>query len=247
MTQVLTKEFIKRLVNDVKYLKKNPLHSNGIHYIHDDEDMMTGYALIIGPENTVYEKGYYFFKFTFTSDYPHKPPQVKYITNGGNVRFNPNLYTDGKVCISLLNTWTGEQWTSCQSISTILLTLCTLLNENPLLTQPNVYEQHKDIPNYNKIIEYSNYDIAICDVIDETSHLHNEDTHFIKLFRNVYIEHFKEHYPFHLNKIEKWMDSYKTQIISYRVSIYNMTVNANYKKLLKKIEQTYTSISEEGL
>ena len=31
----------------------------------------------------------------------------------GTVRFNPNLYQNGKVCLSLLGTWSGgvdEQW-----------------------------------------------------------------------------------------------------------------------------------------
>ena len=44
-----------------------------------------------------------------------------------------NLYKNGKVCISLLNTWQGEQWSSCQNISTILLNLVALLNNTPLL------------------------------------------------------------------------------------------------------------------
>lgn len=28
-------------------------------------------------------------------------------TGGGKVRFNPNLYNNGKVCLSLLGTWSG--------------------------------------------------------------------------------------------------------------------------------------------
>ena len=55
----------------------------------------------------------------FTTDYPHSPPQVTYWTNGDNIRFNPNLYKCGKVCVSLLNTWRGDQWTSCQTISSV--------------------------------------------------------------------------------------------------------------------------------
>ena len=42
-------------------------------------------------------------------------------TGGGAVRFNPNLYQEGKVCLSLLGTWDGaqgEQWN--QDTSTIL-------------------------------------------------------------------------------------------------------------------------------
>ena len=48
--------------------------------------------------------------------------EVKFrTTGGGQVRFNPNLYKDGKVCLSLLGTWPGaqgEQWS--KQISTII-------------------------------------------------------------------------------------------------------------------------------
>lgn len=37
--------------------------------------------------------------------------QVKFLTTGGGcVRFNPNLYVCGKVCLSLLGTWSGPAW-----------------------------------------------------------------------------------------------------------------------------------------
>jgi hypothetical protein len=29
-------------------------------------------------------------------------------TGGGRCRFNPNLYAGGKVCLSILGTWSGE-------------------------------------------------------------------------------------------------------------------------------------------
>ena len=48
--------------------------------------------------------------------------QVVFRTTGnGTVRFNPNLYSDGKVCLSLLGTWEGaqgEKWSA--ETSTIL-------------------------------------------------------------------------------------------------------------------------------
>ena len=38
--------------------------------------------------------------------------QVTFLTTGcGTVRFNPNLYADGKVCLSLLGTYDGPRWT----------------------------------------------------------------------------------------------------------------------------------------
>ena len=120
----------KRLIRDVKNLLKEPLTDHGIYYNHSQDDILKGYALIIGPKDTVYEDGCYLFEFNFTASYPFSPPIVKFKTNNGYTRFNPNLYKNGKVCISLLNTWQGEQWSSCQNISTILLNLVSLLNNN---------------------------------------------------------------------------------------------------------------------
>ena len=99
----ITKETINRLLKDVKQLIKCPLIDNGIYYIHDDDDILKGYAMIIGPEDTPYFGGYYFFNFTFPHDYPFSHPTVEFMTNNGRTRFNPNLYRSGKVCISILN------------------------------------------------------------------------------------------------------------------------------------------------
>ena len=240
MSIVLSKECIKRLINDVKYLKKNPLHSNGIYYLHDEDDLLTGYALIIGPNKTVYENGYYFFRFHFTPQYPHEPPKVKFMTNGGNVRFNPNLYTDGKVCISLLNTWSGEQWTSCQNISSILLTLCSLLNENPLLNEPDVKSDDKDIPNYNKLLEYANFNIAICDVLNKCSYIHNEETQFMELFDDVVLDHFTKNYQKHLKKIHNMIANCvsKSKTKTIHIPSYDYKGKLDYLHLLSKMRLT---------
>ena len=63
MSNFITKESISRLLTDVKQIIKNPLSENGIYYVHDDTDMLKGYALIIGPDDTPYFGGYYFFEF----------------------------------------------------------------------------------------------------------------------------------------------------------------------------------------
>ena len=63
--KVINKETMHRLLKDVRQIIKHPLTDNNIYYIHDDTDMMKGYALIIGPEDTPYFGGFYFFKFDF--------------------------------------------------------------------------------------------------------------------------------------------------------------------------------------
>ena len=50
--KVITKDTITRLLRDVRTIIKNPLTSNGIYYTHDDEDMLKGYAMIVGPSET---------------------------------------------------------------------------------------------------------------------------------------------------------------------------------------------------
>lgn len=149
---------IKRLVKDVSDLYRNPLHDEGVYYIHDEEDMLFGYALIIGPKDSCYEHGYFMFKFQFPTNYPHSPPKVSFKTNSGNVRVHPNLYRSEKVCLSLLNTWKGEGWTSCQTIRSVLMVLLSILDDKPLLHEPGFSENNqKHIPqikSYSDVMRY---------------------------------------------------------------------------------------------
>lgn len=55
-------------------------------------------VLITGPADTPYANGCFEFDVYFPQDYPNSPPLVNLETTGGHsVRFNPNLYNDGKV------------------------------------------------------------------------------------------------------------------------------------------------------
>ena len=62
MTTYIPKTTIQRLVSDIKTIQQNPLVENGIHYKHDEEDLLKGYALIVGPSDTPYFSGFYFFQ-----------------------------------------------------------------------------------------------------------------------------------------------------------------------------------------
>ncbi|KAL5530457.1 hypothetical protein ACEPAF_6715 [Sanghuangporus sanghuang] len=96
-------------------------------------------ALIIGPEGTPYQNGCFLFDIFLGSSYNQSPPSIRYITtNGGKYRFNPNLYADGKVCLSLLGTWTGPGWVAGKS--TLLQVLVSIqsmiLCDEPYLNEP---------------------------------------------------------------------------------------------------------------
>ena len=172
----ITKETIRRLVKDVKDIQKNPLTEHGIYYTHNEDDILQGKALIIGPKNTPYKNGYYFFKFKVPPEYPHKPPKVTFMTNDGVTRFNPNLSFRKSMHIYIEH-MEGPQ-TACQSISSILLSLYCVLNDS-LLNEPGIYETHPDYYKYNEIITYKNYDVAIENV--ENKIIKEQFSNFMKL------------------------------------------------------------------
>ena len=60
--------------------------------------------------------------------------------------------------ISILNTWSGDKWSSCQTINSVLLTLCSLLNDSPLENEPGQSKSSSDFIPYQKSIEFKNID-----------------------------------------------------------------------------------------
>lgn len=241
-TIILKKETISRLIKDVKEIIKNPLTSHGIYYQHHESDILKGYALILGPKDTPYENGYYLFELAYPPNFPHSPPLVKYYTNDGYTRFNPNLYKCGKVCLSILNTWRGDQWSACQTISAVLLALCTVFNDKPLLNEPGVLESHPDFDLYNKAIQYKNYEIAVLRMVKMIVLTTNtEDTNDIttkfSVFRDIIKSHFIEHYEKNREKIQSLT---KTKEMLF-ITLYTMTIRTDYMKLANEIVILYSS------
>ena len=100
-------------------------------------------CLIIGPDETPYACGLFFFDI-YLGNYPTNPPKVKSLTTGGGkYRMNPNLYNDGKVCLSLLGTWAGPGWQAGEStLLQVLVSIQSLiLVEEPYFNEPGYQSQ----------------------------------------------------------------------------------------------------------
>ena len=191
----ISKDAVKRLLKDIQQIIKTPLEEQGIYYKHSETNMLEGWALIVGPPDSLYCNGYYFFKFVFPPDYPHSPPVLHYCTNDGNTRFHPNFYKSGKVCIDILNTWRGEKWSGCQTISSVLLTLISIMDNEPILNEPGITKSSKDFTNYHALIEYRNMSFSIYELISSMEKLQqivpmNKEfcEHFFKIMRTHYIK-----------------------------------------------------------
>ena len=191
----ISKDAIKRLLKDIQQIIKSPLHDQGIYYKHSETNILEGWALLIGPADSLYCNGYYFFKFVFPPDYPHSPPALHYYTNDGNTRFHPNFYKTGKVCIDILNTWRGEKWSGCQTISSVLLTLISIMDNEPILNEPGITKSSKDFTNYHALIEYRNLSFSIYHLVLSIENLQrivpmNTEfcEHFFKIMKTHYIQ-----------------------------------------------------------
>ena len=65
----------------------------------DDNDFYKWTVCFTGPEDTIYEGGFFKAILTFPDDFPQNPPEMKFITE----MWHPNIYKDGRVCISILH------------------------------------------------------------------------------------------------------------------------------------------------
>ena len=233
----IPKETIERLLKDIKDIYVSSLENDGIYYKHSDTNILKAYVMIVGQEDTLYFGGYYFFEVTFPPDYPHAPPLVEYLTNDGVTRFHPHFYKSKRVCLSMLNTWRGEQWTSCLTIKSVLLTLLSIMDSQPMLHEPGVTEKHQDYQKYHTMILYKNVEFScirlMCEFMNTT--IIPFEMEYKEYFYTFMVERFKKN----ANGLKKViMNSMKVKNYnkSYSISgLYNMSFYVNFDELLEKL------------
>ncbi|KAK3370507.1 hypothetical protein B0H63DRAFT_402445 [Podospora didyma] len=128
---------MKKLVTQVTSLQTDL--PEGIFVRHGASRLDVMKVLIVGPSDTPYEHGLFEFDLFCTNDFPRKAPEMQFrTTGGGRVGFNPNLYAVGKVCFSLLGTWSGQAWDP--EHSTLLQLLVSIqamiFNDQPWYNEP---------------------------------------------------------------------------------------------------------------
>ncbi len=248
----MTERRTKRIINEIRELENSTkiLADSGIYFHYNEEDMTSIYAMLVGPEKTPYEKGFYFFKFEYPMSYPMEPPKAKYHTQGlllnplnnvpFGVRFNPNLYTDGKVCLSMLNTWTGPGWVPTNTICNVLVAIQALvLNDYPLTNEPGFENSNeKELKRYNDVISYANIKISVLEMLDKQPHnFHVFKDKMIEIFiKNIdYYKNFVlEQYNIHNKKTKK------EKIIESPA--YSMKILPEYDVLLLELESKYNKL-----
>lgn len=97
----------------------------------------------MGPAGSVYEGGLFDALLQFPKDYPNEPPELKITSEF----WHPNVYKDGKVCISILHAsgadphgyeQAAERWLPIHTVESILLSVISMIQEPNIESPANV-------------------------------------------------------------------------------------------------------------
>ncbi|KAM3964473.1 LOW QUALITY PROTEIN: (E3-independent) E2 ubiquitin-conjugating enzyme UBE2O [Aphomia sociella] len=137
------KSFYSAVKREIKLLKSDLPPGVWVRGYMDRMDLLS--VMIAGPTKTPYEGGLFVFDVQLGGEYPRAPPLCHYHSYCTD-RLNPNLYEDGKVCVSLLGTWSGrgvEVWGKDSSLLQVIVSLQGLiLNAEPYFNEAG-YEKQK--------------------------------------------------------------------------------------------------------
>ncbi|XP_050222110.1 probable ubiquitin-conjugating enzyme E2 24 [Mercurialis annua] len=142
----------QRITKEWRNLEKNLPDSIYVRVYEGRMDLLR--AVIIGADGTPYHDGLFFFDIKFPAHYPNQPPLVCYRAHG--IKLNPNLFSNGYVCLSLLNTYgsneKGALWDPSRStIFQVLLSIQALvLNSKPYFNEPHMFSSSEETLHYNK-------------------------------------------------------------------------------------------------
>lgn len=115
-------------------LAKNPIDLVSVGLV-DDNSVYEWEIMIMGPDGTLYEGGFFKAKLVFPNDFPNMPPTMTFISE----MWHPNVYEDGRVCISILHPpgedefnqqeSAEERWRPILGVEQILVSVISMLSD----------------------------------------------------------------------------------------------------------------------
>ncbi|KHN86885.1 Baculoviral IAP repeat-containing protein 6 [Toxocara canis] len=233
----------RRLAQEVVTLSNSlPLTASSSVFVRCAEERLDVMkVLITGPSDTPYMNGCFEFDVWFPTDYPNSPMHVNLETTGNHtVRFNPNLYNDGKVCLSVLNTWHGrpeERWNpETSSFLQVIVSMQSLiLVSEPYFNEPG-YERSKCTQagqqasrDYDANIRQATVRWAMLEMI----------RHPPVAFRDVVMRHFWLKRDEIISQITEWIRETEVQIEEQRGTARTLQAH------LASLKRHFTALQEE--
>ena len=127
-------------MNEYKELSKETW--TNISLIHDNI-LEWSVALIVLNPDSLYYGGYFKAIMKFPKNYPYEPPDFRF----EQPLWHPNVYPDGRLCISILHQpgedvlsgeQSGERWSPVQRAESVLISVLSLLDDAEISSPANV-------------------------------------------------------------------------------------------------------------
>ena len=136
---VVKANFLKRLTREIEEINENSSTHRIYAHVDNPETLDGLKILLIGPNDSPYYGGFFLFSVVIPDQYPFIPPVVNFLTPNRfpKCRVHPNLYANGKVCLSILNTWEDREWVPVYSLEKLFLTIQGLMDDNPIAHEPS--------------------------------------------------------------------------------------------------------------
>jgi len=194
------------LMKELKLLKTHLPPGITVKCFEDRSDLFS--VLIHGPPSTPYQDGLFYFDIQLPEGYPGSPPKVHYYSYC-TARLNPNLYEEGKVCVSLLGTWSGkgnETWTSKSTLHQVLLSIQGLiLNEEPYYNEAGYEKQRGSVEGLENSRLYN--EMASIKMLQSIQNMLSRPP---EIFKDEAMKHFKENLPRVIERYNSWLEITET-------------------------------------
>jgi hypothetical protein len=113
-----------------------------------------------------------------------------------------------------------------------------LLNDAPLENEPGHSKISKEFMPYQKSIEFSNINFAVCDII-------NRNKRKIPYPFEIFYPFMKESFLKHYDKMMEFVESKKEDVSTQVVTIYSMNTSIDYGALKTKLMDTKMVVDSE--
>lgn len=247
---------VKRIAQETVTLSTSlPLsYSSSVFVRYDTSRLDVMKVLITGPADTPYANGCFELDVFFPADYPLSPMLINLETTGHHtVRFNPNLYNDGKVCLSVLNTWHGrpeEKWNAqTSSFLQVLVSIQSLiLVPEPYFNEPG-YERARGTP--AGTTNSKDYNLNICQATVRWAML-DQILNPCPCFKDVIHAHFYMKRHEILAQVEKWVQDLEFETKREKKNTRTIKKNRsssleNFKKIYKQLQEQLAKLKPPGL
>ncbi|XP_018333707.1 (E3-independent) E2 ubiquitin-conjugating enzyme UBE2O [Agrilus planipennis] len=233
-------KFYRAVQKEYKLLKESLPPGVWVRSYQNRLDLLS--VLIVGPARTPYEDGLFMFDVQLSPDYPRSPPVVHYVSYSSE-RLNPNLYVEGKVCVSLLGTWMGrgtEVWGPNSTLLQLIVSIQGLI----LVSEPFYNEA-----GYEKMVESQqgqensrNYnELVILKLVQSMTEML---LHPPEVFKQEVITHFSKNGDKLVRRLQNWCDDNCTSKpefsllpVSRGLKLSLNTALSSFEDVLKDIQQ----------